>query len=95
MDVPENLVPEIRGPLIATLLQFYEGADAPAEGVPASIPEGLELLALIDLIWVFLQYVRETEREHGGNFPEFLQRAARGAYSVTPWEADPDDSPGG
>jgi hypothetical protein len=86
-----SVVPDIRGPLISALLQFYTGADGSAEGDPVSIPEGLAFLALIDLIWVFLQYVRETEREHGGDFPGFLQRAARGAYSVAPYE--PDDDP--
>jgi hypothetical protein len=91
VGTPGNPVPEIRGPLISMLLQFYAGADAPAAGDPVSIPEDLTFLALIDLIWVFLQYVRETEREHGGNFPEFLQRAARGAYSIQPYGPDLTD----
>jgi hypothetical protein len=85
VETPGRQIPEIRGPLISVLLQFYEGIEADD---PVSIPAGLELLALIDLIWVFLQYVRETEREHGGNFPEFLQRAAKGAYSLEPYGPD-------
>jgi len=90
MDLPENLVPDINGPLIAMLLQFYEGADELTKGVPAMIPEGLAVLAVMDLTWLFLQYVHKTEVEHGGNFPEFLQNAAWGAYSVLPWDPGPE-----
>ncbi len=91
MDIPAGVVPEIRGPLISLLLQFYTGADEPTVGDPVSIPRELHFLALLDLVWVFLQYVRETEREHGGDFPAFLQRAAKGAYSIDPYMQDPED----
>jgi len=38
---------------------------------------------------MFLQYVRETEAEHGGDFQEWLQRAARAPYV----EDEPSASP--
>ena len=95
MSTPDySAVPDVRGPLISTLLQFYTGSDGFTVGDPVSIPEELTFLALVDLIWIFLQYVRETEGKHGGNFPEFLQRAAKVAYSFAPYDPGTgDDEP--
>jgi hypothetical protein len=66
--------PETRQQLVTMLTQFYSGADEPTEGVGVEFPDGLE--AIVDLAMMFLDYVRETEGQYGGDFQEFLRRKA-------------------
>jgi hypothetical protein len=76
--------PEIRGPLISLLTQFYNGDE---DGDAVDIPDAPA--AIIDLAFMFVAYVAETEAEHGGDFREFLQRQA-----LEPFLDDDDEPPG-
>ena len=84
MDIPSIAPrPEIRGPLISLLTQLYTGlAGGPSPDVPAELTEGASVTVpdteagMMDLLLMFLAYVRETEAEHGGDFLEFLRRQA-------------------
>lgn len=84
MDAPSiEPRPEIRGPLVSLLTQFYNGDEI---GDVISISDAPA--AIIDLAYMFVAYVAETEAVHGGDFREFLQRQALEPF------LDDDEPPG-
>lgn len=84
MDAPSTEPrPEIRGPLVSLLTQFYNG-DEIGDAIAISDAPA----AIIDLAYMFVAYVGETEAVHGGDFREFLQRQALEPF------LDDDEPPG-
>jgi hypothetical protein len=63
MDLPgTGPDPEIRGPLISMLTQWYTGADKPTAGQDVELPD--VTASLVDLIGLFVLYVREAAEDH-------------------------------
>jgi hypothetical protein len=54
--------PEIRGPLISLLTQWYTGADKPTVGDSVALPDATA--AIFDLWLMFLLYVQEAGEEY-------------------------------
>ena len=84
MDTPSiEPRPEIRGPLVSLLTQVDNG-DEDADAISISDAPA----AIIDLAYMFVAYVAETEAEHGGDFRQSLQRQALEPF------LDDDEPPG-
>lgn len=79
MDAPAYPIPAIRLPLISLLTQYYTGADELTSGQPVDLPH--DLLSIMDLVVMFLEFARETEAAYGVDFTEFLRRQALAAYA--------------